>query len=197
MRNWVFVTSSQEKVVEAERILGMPLTRENLDLPEIQSLQLEKVVEKKAQMAYDMLGHIPVIVEDTALFIECWKGLPGTLIRWFEDTVGPAGICLMLDRFPDRRARAQTIVAAYDGALRLFSGEVRGQIATSPRGSHGFGWDQIFLPDGETRTFAEMAPDEKDQLSMRMKAFQDFAQAERSFHDVSKSSAHLRFKQRK
>jgi XTP/dITP diphosphohydrolase len=194
MRDWVFVTSSREKVVEAERIIGRQLIHENLDLPEIQSLQLQEVIAKKAQMAYDMLGHTPVIVEDTALFIDCWKGLPGTLIRWFEETVGPAGICLMLDGFPRRNAHAQTIVAAYDGSLRVFSGDVKGQIAESPRGNHGFGWDQIFIPDGESRTFGEMAPEEKDQLSMRMKAFQDFAQAERSFHDLNRSSTHFRFK---
>ncbi len=179
MRDWVFVTSSREKVVEAERILGIKLLHENLNVPEIQSLKLEEVIAKKAELAYDMLGHRPVIVEDTALFIAAWKGLPGTLIRWFEETVGPAGICLMLQGFPERSARAHTMVAAYDGSLRIFSGEVSGQIVDSPRGEYGFGWDKIFAPDGETRTFGEMAPHEKDQLSMRMKALQDFADAEK------------------
>jgi non-canonical purine NTP pyrophosphatase (RdgB/HAM1 family) len=190
----VFVTSSPQKVSEAERILGRKLLHENLDLPEIQSLRLEKVIEQKARTAYDRLGQRPVIVEDTALFIDCWNGLPGPLIRWFEETVGPAGICLMLDGFKDRRARAQTIIAAYDGSIRLFSGEVKGEIADSPRGDQGFGWDRIFIPEEESRTFGEMSPSEKDQLSMRMKAFQDFAQAERDFHDEHRSSAHLRFK---
>ena len=59
----------------------------------------------------------------------------------------------------------------------MFSGEVRGQIARAPRGDRGFGWDTIFIPDGETRTFAEMTPEEKDRLSMRRKAFRDFAES--------------------
>ncbi len=179
MRDWVFVTSSREKVVEAERILGRKLLHENLDLPEIQSLKLEEVIAKKAEWAYDRLGHQPVIVEDTALFVSSWHGLPGPLIRWFEETVGPEGICLMLAGFPERNARAQTMVAAHDGSLKLFSGDVSGRIVDSPRGEYGFGWDKIFVPDGETRTFGEMAPHEKDQLSMRMKALQDFANAEK------------------
>ena len=179
MRDWVFVTSSREKLVEAERILGRHLIQHDLDLPEVQALDLETVIAQKAQLAYGALGGAPVIVEDTGLFIKCWKGLPGALIRWFEETVGPAGICSMLEGFSDRSARAQTIVAAYDGSLQLFSGEVRGQIAKAPRGDHGFGFDKIFIPDGETRTFGEMTAEEKDLLSMRRKAFIDFASAER------------------
>ena len=82
--------------------------------------------------------------------------------------------------FANRQARAQTMVATYDGSLQIFSGEVLGQIAVAPRGKNGFGWDTIFIPDGETRTFAEMESHEKDRLSMRRQAFQRFAEAERS-----------------
>jgi non-canonical purine NTP pyrophosphatase (RdgB/HAM1 family) len=180
MRDWVFVTSSREKVAEAERILGCSLTHHKIDLPEIQSLQLEEVIEHKARAAYEVLSHRPVLVEDTALFIESWHGLPGALIRWFMQTVGPAGICSMLDGYEDRRARAQTMVATFDGSIRHFSGEISGHIADSPRGDQGFGWDTIFIPDGESRTFAEMSSFEKDELSMRMKAFRNFAQAEQN-----------------
>ena len=179
MRDWVFVTSSRAKLIEAERILGRHLIQHDLDLPEVQALDLETVIASKAQLACKVLGGAPVIVEDTGLFIDCWKGLPGALIRWFEETVGPAGICSMLEGFADRRARAQTMVAAYDGSLEVFSGEVHGQIAHAPRGDQGFGWDTIFIPDGETRTFGEMTSEEKDLLSMRKKAFFDFASAER------------------
>ena len=179
MRDWIFVTSSRPKFVEAERILGRRLIQRDLDLPEVQALGLETVIASKAQLAYNALGGASVIVEDTGLFIDCWKGLPGALVRWFEETVGPAGICSMLEGFADRHARAQTIVGAYDGSLEVFSGEVHGQIARTPRGDQGFGWDAIFIPDGEIRTFGEMTSEEKDFLSMRRKAFLDFAIAER------------------
>src|SRR5262245_20441317 len=154
MRDWVFVTSSKEKHTEAERILGRRIIHQAIDLPELQSLRVEDVARKKAELAYERLSCAPVIVEDTGLYITCWNGLPGALIRWFEKTVGLEGICRMLDGFDDRSARAQTIVATCDGSTRLFSGEAFGRIADSPRGENGFGWDRIFIPTGESRTFA-------------------------------------------
>ncbi len=167
MSDLIFVTGSQYKVLELERILGRNIIKKELDLPEIQSLSVERVVGEKARFAYQAVGHIPVIVEDTGLFINCWNGLPGALIRWFIETVGPEGICRMLNGFADRTASAQSVIAKYDGSLSVYSGEVRGQIALSPRGTHGFGWDTIFIPEGETRTFAEMEAFEKDKSSMR------------------------------
>ena len=175
MRDWVFVTSSRDKFFEAERILGGRLTQKSIDLPEIQSIELERVISRKAQLAWETLGRVPVMVEDTGLFIESWKGLPGALIRWFEDTVGASGICRMLEGYSDRTARAQTMIATYDGSLETFVGEIRGRIAETPRGSNGFGWDRIFIPEGETRTFAEMTSAEKDRISMRRLAFEQFA----------------------
>ena len=179
MDDLIFVTGSRGKLLEAERILGRPIIQKELDLPEIQSLNVEEVVEKKAKAAYELSGSIPVIVEDTGLYIECWHGLPGALIRWFLETVGPNGICQMLDNFPNRAAIAKSIVAKYDGSHQLYTGEVKGTISPAPRGDNGFGWDAIFIPEGDTRTFAEMSPEEKDRFSMRKIAFEKLAEAER------------------
>ena len=175
MRDWIFVTSSRDKFEEAERILNRKLIQKPLDLAEIQALSVREVITRKAQAAYELLGGAPVLVEDTGLYIESWQGLPGALIRWFETTVGPAGMCSMLDGFPDRAARAETLVAAFDGALNIFHGEMRGVIASAPRGNNGFGWDSIFIPDGHQRTLGEMTGAEKDTVSMRRKAFESFA----------------------
>lgn len=177
MKDWIFVTSSSDKASEAERILGRTLVQKRLDLPEIQSLDLEEVITQKAQLAYETLNRVPVIVEDTGLFIKAWNGLPGPLIRWFEASVGLEGICTMLSGFSDRTATAKTLVAAHDGSLRIFSGEVDGNIAGSPSEKSGFGWDRIFIPAGETRTFAEMSPHEKDAISMRRRAFERLAES--------------------
>src|SRR5262245_49459470 len=178
MDDLIFVTGSRGKLLEAERILGRPIIQKELDLPEIQSLNVEEVVEKQAKAAYKSAGVIPVIVEDTGLYIDSWQGLPGALIRWFLETVGPKGICRMLDNFPHRAAIAKSIVAKYDGSLRLYAGEVKGTISAVPRGENGFGWDAIFIPEGDTRTFAEMSPEEKDRFSMRKIAFQKLAEAD-------------------
>ena len=114
------------------------------------------------------------MIEDTGLYIEAWNGLPGALVKWFLSSVGTSGICRMMEGFPDRRARARTIVATYDGRVRplIFVGEVEGQIAFAPTGEAGFGWDKVFIPVGETKTFGEMTPEEKDRYSMRRQALE-------------------------
>lgn len=179
MDNLIFVTGSRSKLLEAERILGRSIKQRELDLPEIQTVEVEDVVEKKAQAAYELVGGVPVIVEDTGLYIECWKGLPGALIRWFVETVEPKGICQMLNKFPNRLATAKSVIAKYDGSLQIYTGETKGKISLAPRGENGFGWDTIFIPEGETRTFAEMSPEEKDRFSMRKIAFEKLAKEER------------------
>jgi non-canonical purine NTP pyrophosphatase (RdgB/HAM1 family) len=178
LRDWTFITGSAGKAAEARRILGGALRHRALDLPEIQSLSLEEVAGKKAEAAYAEIGS-PVIVEDTGLFFTAWNGLPGALVKWFLQSAGADGTCRMLDGFPDRGAVARTVVAAFDGRLRLYTGQVRGRIAPAPAGTEGFGWDSIFIPEGETRTFAEMTQAEKLRVSMRRLAFESMAAAER------------------
>lgn len=150
----------------------MKLEHFDLDLPEIQSIDVEEVITYKAKHAYNALGQKPVMVEDTGLFFEAWNGLPGALIKWFFKSVGNAGICSMLHEFPDRSAWAKTVVATYDGQLQIFPGEIHGYIASAPVGDGGFGWDKIFVPQGASRTFAEMLPSEKDSYSMRRLALE-------------------------
>jgi non-canonical purine NTP pyrophosphatase (RdgB/HAM1 family) len=166
-----FVTGSAAKHAEAERILGAPLRRVALDLPETQEIRVAAVVEAKALAAWEALGRTPVLVEDTGLAFDAWDGLPGALVKWFVGSVGVDGICRMLDGFASRAATATTVVAVYDGTLRTFEGSVRGHVAPRPAGSGGFGWDSIFIPDGAERTYAEMDAAEKDRHSMRPLAF--------------------------
>ncbi len=175
MEHYSFVTQSSDKVVEAERILGIKLERYELELPEIQAIEVEEVVINKVKYAYDALGGRPVMVEDTGLYIEAWNGLPGALIKWFIKYVGNEGICCMMHEFSNKRALAKTVVATYDGKVQLFTGEVHGQLASVAMGEGGFGWDRIFIPNGTDRTFGEMSPDEKDKFSMRRLAFEAMA----------------------
>ena len=87
-----FITSSENKLVEVERLLGQQLTRANIPLDEIQDIALETVVIHKAQQAY---AHVqrPVLVEDTGLTFTAWNGLPGALIKWFLSALGTDGLC--------------------------------------------------------------------------------------------------------
>lgn len=167
-----FATSNPGKLREATAILGVPLTQIALDLPEIQALAVEEVVRDKARVAYQLAGQ-PVLVDDTGFALTAWNGLPGALVRWFVETVGPNGICQMLAGATTRAVVVTTAVAFYDGhEVVLGSGTLTGVVPPAPRGSGGFGWDALFLPDGHTKTFAEMTDDEKNAVSPRRLALE-------------------------
>lgn len=167
-----FITSSANKLIEAERILGRTLARETSPLEEIQAIDLVPVVSHKAQQAYAQLAR-PVLVEDTGLALAAWNGLPGALIKWFLATLGTEGICRLLRGETNRVARATSLFGYCDGTgWQVFSGTVSGIVPEVPRGANGFGWDAIFQPHGSDRTFAEMTPEEKDRFSMRRLALE-------------------------
>jgi len=166
----LLATSSQHKAEQIAAMLDRPVAQIAIDLPEIQAIAVEAVIEAKAQAAYAHVGQ-PVLVEDTGLMIHSWQGLPGALIRWFMESVGNEGLCKMLANFPDRSATVVTCIGYFDGErCHTFLGETTGQIVDAPRGSHGFGWDPIFMPDGSDQTFAEVTADRRGTISMRGKA---------------------------
>ncbi len=180
----VLVTTRVEKAEEARR-LGFDVAQEAMELPELQALDPEEIVEAKARAAFARAGRA-VIVEDSGLAVAAWRGFPGALVKWMETTVGLDGMARMLDAFPDRTATAVCVVACFDGRdLGVGRGEVRGTIAGAPRGSGGFGWDRLFVPEGDTRTFAEMPPAEKDRVSHRRRAWEALA---RTRPDLRKGS---------
>jgi non-canonical purine NTP pyrophosphatase (RdgB/HAM1 family) len=168
----VFVTSNRGKLQEAEAVLGRRLDHCALDLPELQTLDLEEVVRGKARTAWERLGR-PVLVEDTSLEMAGLGGFPGPLIRWLLVSVGPEGICRIVNSFDDVRATARCLICATDGVAEVFGeGVVEGTIAPSPRGGGGFGWDSTFVPsDGGGRSYGEMSEEEKNLISHRHKAF--------------------------
>jgi non-canonical purine NTP pyrophosphatase (RdgB/HAM1 family) len=171
----VFVTGRAEKAREAER-MGFELERLDLDLPEPQALDPSDIVEAKARSAYQALWR-PVVVEDSGLAIRAWSGFPGALVKWIEKSAGIDAIARMLDPFPDRAATAVCAIAYFDGGEVVTArGETRGSIAERPRGSNGFGWDVLFIPEGEGRTFAEMSSDDKDRVSHRRRAWEALAE---------------------
>lgn len=187
----LFVSSNAGKLREVEAMLGTPVERVDLDLPEIQALAVDEVARQKAMTAFERLER-PVVVEDTGLYIEALRGLPGALVRWFLATIGPAGICDLIPPGVDRAARARTAVAYCDGgAIEIFGGETRGVIVPAPVGAGGFGWDPIFQPAGATRTFAEMEMAEKRVYSMRHQALErlrDRMLSGRPFHPTTGES---------
>ncbi|MDO8654893.1 MAG: RdgB/HAM1 family non-canonical purine NTP pyrophosphatase [bacterium] len=167
-----FATNNENKLREVNEILGRNLEQISVELFEPQSVDVETVVREKAEDAFHKTGKF-VLVEDTSLEFAAWNGLPGALIKWFLGTVGNDGILRMLTGEANRKATAKTVVGFFDGTrVRMFIGSVSGTIPEVVRGTGGFGWDSIFVPDGHDKSFAEMTPAEKNTISMRKLALE-------------------------
>lgn len=170
--DWVLVTSNEHKWREAQRILGRELSRVSLDLPELQVATTREVALEKAKAAFAVLKR-PVIVEDAGLEFAALGGFPGPFIKFWETLGGLESICRALDGSPDRRAVAVCAlgVCTPAGAF-VVEGRVDGLVGAAPRGAGGFGWDAIFMPGTEARTFGEMTSAEKDERSHRRRAWE-------------------------
>jgi non-canonical purine NTP pyrophosphatase (RdgB/HAM1 family) len=155
----VVVTGNKGKVAEISAILGRTLDNKNLDILEIQSLDVEEVARAKAQEAFKTIQR-PVIVDDTGMSIDSLGGLPGALVAWFLDKLGPAGILKQMEGVDDRSASVSTAIGYADERMA---------------GENGFGYDPIFIPEGQNRTYAEMTSDEKNKVSMRQIALKKLA----------------------
>lgn len=170
-----FITGNAGKFREINAVVPH-IQQLKLDLDEIQSLDPKTVIEYKlAQAAAQHSGSF--IVEDTSLVFNCLNGLPGTMVKWFVDTLGNDGMANLVLRYDDHSAVARcTIGYRHEtGETQYFTGEVHGRIV-APRGTVSvFGWNGIFEVEGTGQTFAEMTIEEKNRLSMRGLAAQKLA----------------------
>ncbi|MFC4000025.1 RdgB/HAM1 family non-canonical purine NTP pyrophosphatase [Nocardiopsis sediminis] len=132
---------------------------------------------------------LPAIADDSGLRVDALNGMPGVLsARWsgrFGAATGDkdaANLDLVLDQLadtPEDRRGAEFVCAAAvafpDGREEVTEGVLRGHIVAEPRGENGFGYDPVFVPEGETRTTAELSAAEKNAISHRGIAFRDLA----------------------
>ena len=166
-------TSNEHKLREVRAVGGeFGVVVEQCPVPkiEIQSESIEEIVLKSAMLAYFYLNK-PVLVEDAGLYINALGGFPGPYSSYVYKTIGINGVLKLLREIPDRRACFKSAVALVLGDVLLTAtGEVCGYIANEPRGTKGFGFDPIFIPNGETRTFGEMELEEKNKYSHRATA---------------------------
>jgi non-canonical purine NTP pyrophosphatase (RdgB/HAM1 family) len=167
----ILVSGNPNKGIEAERILGVPLLRVALSLPEIQAATVEEISRYKLEVARTK-GYSRLIVEDVSLGFDELGNFPGPYVRWLLEAAGGKGLGAIAYALLNRAARARCCVAYWDGTeAYVFLGECAGEILVEPRGAQNFGWDPWFRPYGSTRTFAEMQPEEKDAISHRGKAY--------------------------
>lgn len=169
-----YVTSNPGKAREATEYLGDEVAAVDLTYPEIQADDLAPIARKSAEAAFEALDEDdPVIVDDAGLFIHALDGFPGPYSAYVEGTLGITRVGELALAEADTGARFRCVIAYTDGErTETFEGEVRGQIVP-PRGDGGFGYDPIFEHGG--RTFAELAPAEKNARSHRGRALERFA----------------------
>jgi XTP/dITP diphosphohydrolase len=194
-----YVTTNPGKVREAREYLD-DVAQLEFDYTEIQADSLVPIAARGAREAYRHAGE-PVLVDDAGLFVGGFDGFPGPYSAFVDDTLGVGTVERLCRRELDapRDAAFRCVLAYCDGQgfadtggaetdgpagtgdegvadgdppVRWFEGVVVGEIVP-PRGEGGFGYDPIFEHDG--RTFAEMTPDEKNEVSHRGRALAAFA----------------------
>jgi XTP/dITP diphosphohydrolase len=190
----VLATRNQHKAVELERILlELDLQFELLtvdkfpDAPEVEETEntFEGNALLKARALCTFTG-LPAIADDSGICIDALDGNPGVLsARWSGATeyIDQANVDLVLAQtaaVPEGQRGAQFQCAAVavfpDGREFVSLGSMPGALLTAPRGSNGFGYDPIFVPDGFTKTTAEMSASDKDEISHRGIALRKLAQ---------------------
>jgi len=171
MKTLTFITGNSKKLAQLQRYLTFKVGHQALDIEEIQSLDVAVVATEKAKAAYALLG-TPVLVEDAALECMALNGLPGTFVKWHLERLGSQGLINGLAAYADKTATAKVCFALCDETgVHLFQNERPGIIAETPRGEvNPFGWNQIFIPDGFTKTWAEMTLEESNASSLRRPA---------------------------
>ena len=139
--------------------------------------------EIKARAAADGAG-LPALADDSGLAVAALDGAPGIYsARWAgpgkDFAVAMRRVEGALAGKPDRRAQFVCALALCwpDGACEIFEGIVHGSLVWPPRGSRGFGYDPMFVPDGHGITFGEMDPDHKHRISHRADAFRKLVEA--------------------
>lgn len=178
-------TGNPAKLAEIREILGeipgiewVSAAELNLPEPKEEGKTLEENAIIKA-VAYAKHSGLPALAEDTGLEVEALAGAPGVLSSRFSGkekdyAANNEKLLALLSGKENRRARFRTVacLALPDGRFWTSEGVLEGTIAEKPRGKGGFGYDPLFIPEGESRTLAEMAPAEKNAISHRKRALE-------------------------
>lgn len=163
------VSSNKHKIKELTSILGQGFKLKKIEIPEIQSLDINQVITEKAKTAYEIVKK-PVLVEDVSLEIKALNGLPGPFVKFFLQSLGTEGIIKLIGS-KSSKTLAIAAVAIFDGVkLKIFKGKVSGTLSKTSRGESGFGFDRVFIPKGYKKTYAQMSLAQKNKISHRAKA---------------------------
>ena len=178
MKKFVFATNNAHKLEEVSTILGSKIEllsmkdiNCNVDIPETaDTLKGNALI--KAKYIFNNY-HLDCFADDTGLEVEALNGAPGVYsARYAGDAHNSEAnmqkLLSDLEGIENRKAQFRTVFALIiDGKDHLFEGIVKGVITKSRRGTSGFGYDPIFIPEGYTQTYAEMGNELKNKISHR------------------------------
>jgi XTP/dITP diphosphohydrolase len=187
MKKLVFATNNAHKLSEVRSILAPDYQITSLaelncfdDIPET-AHTLEGNALLKANYIFEKFG-CDCFADDTGLEVEALNGEPGVYSARYAGEANDAKANMQkllhnLGSNTNRRACFRTIIALIlDGEKQFFEGRIDGHISFEPQGSTGFGYDPIFIPDGYTKSFAELGINEKNKISHRALAVKKLAE---------------------
>ncbi|SKC74045.1 non-canonical purine NTP diphosphatase [Ohtaekwangia koreensis] len=174
-----FASNNKHKLEEIKNVVGRNINIVSLadikcyeELPETRNT-LEGNSLQKAEYVFQHYN-TPCFADDTGLEVDALNGAPGVYSARYagEQRSSEDNIALLLQNLKNdtnRKAQFRTVITllGVEEKPLYFEGIIRGEIITEKRGTSGFGYDPIFIPEGQTKTFAEMSMDEKNQLSHR------------------------------
>jgi XTP/dITP diphosphohydrolase len=173
----VFVTQNEHKLKELRPLFkkyNVAFETTSLEKHEIRSENIEEIARVAAKVAFESLQK-PVVVDDTGFFVDALNGFPGSYAGIVLEMIGYDGILRLMADKEERASTFKTAVGYFDGQhLESFVGSMSGTVSHDPAGIGGFGYDPIFIPDGFTKTYAELTLEEKVSISHRTKAFEEF-----------------------
>jgi XTP/dITP diphosphohydrolase len=182
----VLATRNAGKIAELRRILA-PYGVELVGLQDVAPYEPgpetgATFADNALAKAREAVAHtgLPAVADDSGLVVDALNGMPGVLsARWAgrhgDDTANLELVLAQIGDVPDERRTAAFVCAAAwalpDGREGVVEGELHGALLRAPRGTGGFGYDPIFVPEGLDRTSAELSPEDKDAISHRGRAF--------------------------
>ncbi len=178
-----FVTENIHKFNEISDLFSKAKTNYNLKRMEVETVEIQatNIKEVASFKLNSIKGQInsSYFVEDAGFFVDTpLNGFPGVYSSYVMKAIGNKGILKLIDNFNETQAHFTSVIALYFKPLDVslfFEGEVYGKISKTLRGSCGFGFDPIFLPDTiPNKTFAELTTEEKNKISHRGKAWSKF-----------------------
>lgn len=170
----------QDSLVHVQSLLDL-----SVEVPDIE--ETGKTFQENAEIKAESVSkwfNKPVIADDSGLVVDALNGAPGVYSARYagENKTDEEHYMKLLESlkdvpFQDRTARFICVLAFKEPEKKavFFTGICEGKIAFEPLGNEGFGYDPVFIPEGDTRTMAQLLPEEKNRLSHRSEAIKEFA----------------------